>query len=82
MEDISKEIPQFSPEDIKEARIPIAAHTVIGHLWHKPFKGQLDQAAISWLSYKKKYPKATLEEWFKQFDNSIRLPQREKRWEI
>lgn len=83
MKKTPEEIAEFSDEDIAAARVKIAAHTVIGHLWHKPFNGQQKQAAISWLTYKDNHPTATLEQWFGQFDNSI-LPatQSDRPWRI
>jgi hypothetical protein len=77
-----EELAEFSDEEIAVARTRIAAHREIGKIWHKPFNGQQNQAAISWLQYKNRYTQATLEQWFGQFDNSIRPSQSHKPWRL
>lgn len=67
---------------IAAACFRIAAHPIIGHRWHKFFPTQ-QAAAESWLDYKARHPKATLEKWFGQFDSSVLPPPfREKSWII
>jgi len=68
---------EFSSEAITEACIKIAVHRKIGKLWRNRFPTQ-QAAAESWLDYQSRYPHATLEQWFGQFDNSVLPPQRDR----
>lgn len=58
---------------VATARSQIAAHTIIKNLWPLYFKREED-AAKSWLNYKARHPRATLEQWFVEFDSTILLP--------
>jgi hypothetical protein len=76
-----EELAEFSDEEIAVARTRIAAHRKVGEIWHTKFCTQ-QAAAISWLQYKNRYTQATLEQWFGQFDNSIRPSQSHKPWRL